>query len=143
MPDHLDPASLAWALTHVRRYGDTDIFPVPFEYEAIAHDWNTLGPVLLGIDLADYKAHSDRRVMVIKPGGGFRAAMQLDPQDHLLYTAAVYEGAELIEKARVPADQRVACSYRIRLTPEGAFFSPDSGWKFIVENLGHLKAFNY
>ena len=55
--------------------------------------------------------------------------MQLDPLDHLLYTAAVYEAAELIEKARVPADQRIACSYRINLTAEGAFFAPENGWK--------------
>jgi len=129
MPDNLQPDSLAWALAHVRRYGDTDIFPLPFEYEAIAHDWGSVSPFLLGVDLTGYKVHPDSRVMVIKPGGGFRAATQLDPLDHLLYTAAVYEGAELIEKARVPADQRIACSYRIRLTPEGAFFPPDNGWK--------------
>src|ERR1035441_90959 len=79
--------------------------------------------------MASYKIPPDSRIMVIKPGGGFRAATQLDPLDHLLYTAAVYEAAELIEKARVPADQRIACSYRIHLTPEGAFFPPESGWK--------------
>jgi hypothetical protein len=138
MPDHLDPASLAWALTHVRRYDDTDIFPIPFEYEAVAHDWSSVSAFLLSVDLADYKTHPDRRVMVIKPGGGYRAAMQLDPLDHLLYTAAVYEGAELIEKARVPVDQRIACSYRIRLTPEGAFFPPDSGWKDFHSRSGEL-----
>ena len=42
--DTIKPESLAWALTHVRRHGDTDIFPVPFEYEAIAHDWNAIEP---------------------------------------------------------------------------------------------------
>ena len=129
MPDNLQPDSLAWALAHVGRYGDTDIFPVPFEYEAIAHDWRSVNPFLLGVDLASYKIHPDSRVMVIKPGGGFRSATQLDPLDHLLYTVQYMEGAELIEKARVPAGQRIACSYRIRLTPEGAFFPPDNGWK--------------
>ena len=129
MPDNLQSDSLAWALAHVKKFGDTDIFPVPFEYEAIAHDWNSVRAFLLGVDLTGYKIHPDSRVMVIKPGGGFRAATQLDPLDHLLYTAAVYEGAELIEKARVPSGQRTACSYRVRLTPEGAFFPPDNGWK--------------
>ena len=129
MPDNLQPASLAWALANVRKYGDTDIFPLPFEYEAISHDWGSVNPFLASVDFSGYKIRPDRRVMVIKPGGGFRAATQLDPLDHLFYTAAVYEGAELIEKARVPADQRTACSYRIRLTPEGAFFPPDNGWR--------------
>ncbi|MFZ0662817.1 MAG: RNA-directed DNA polymerase [Acidobacteriaceae bacterium] len=129
MADNLKPDSLAWALAHVRRFGDTDIFPSLFEYDALAHDWSAVGPSLQSIDLAGYKIRADSRVMVVKPGGGFRAATQLDPIDHLLYTAAVYEAADLIEKARVPADQKIACSYRICITPQGAFFPPDSGWK--------------
>jgi hypothetical protein len=56
MPDNLQPDSLAWALAHVRRYDDTDIFPLPFEYEAIAHDWKSVSSFLLGVDLAGYKA---------------------------------------------------------------------------------------
>jgi hypothetical protein len=129
MPDNLQSESLAWALTHVQRFGDTDIFPVPFEYKAIAHNWDFVGRHLKTLDFASHKIFSDRRVMVIKPGGGFRAAVQLDPLDQLLYTAAVYECAGLIEKARIPAQQRVACSYRVQITAEGAFFAPDSGWK--------------
>ena len=138
MPDNLQPASLAWALAHVRRFGDTDIFPLPFEYECLAHDWKSVGSFLAGVDLTDYKIRPDSPVMVIKPGGGFRAATQLDPLDHLLYTAAIYEAAELIEKARVPADQRIACSYRVRLTPEGAFFPPDNGWEGFSLPMGEL-----
>ncbi len=34
----LQPASLDRALEHVTRRGDTDIFPLPFEYSAITHD---------------------------------------------------------------------------------------------------------
>ena len=81
------------------------------------------------MDLEGYKVHPDNRVMVIKPGGGFRAATQLDPLDHLLYTAAIYEAADPIERAGIPVSQRIACSYRINLTPQGVFFSPDNGWK--------------
>jgi hypothetical protein len=50
-PDFVASASLSWALTHVRRFDDTDIFPVPFEYHDIAHDWNSLGTQLAGCDL--------------------------------------------------------------------------------------------
>jgi hypothetical protein len=46
----------------------------------------------------------------------------------LLYTAAVYECAELVEKNRIPPDQKVACSYRVKLSPKGEFFAPDNGW---------------
>jgi hypothetical protein len=128
MPDLFQSESLSWALTHVQRFGDTDIFPIPFEYEAIAHNWNSIGPYLQTIDFGKHNIFADRRVMVVKPGGGFRAAMQLDPRDQLLYTAAVYESAELVEKARIPVDQKVACSYRVQLAADGAFFPPDNGW---------------
>jgi hypothetical protein len=128
MPDLFQPESLSWALTHVQRLGDTDIFPIPFEYDAIAHNWSSIGPYRQAIDFGNHKIFADRRVMMSKPGGGFRAAMQLDPRDQLLYTAAVYESAELVEKARIPTDQMVACSYRVQLAADGAFFPPDNGW---------------
>ena len=35
----LQQDSLDWALAHVLRFGDTDVFPVPFEYDAIEYDW--------------------------------------------------------------------------------------------------------
>ena len=37
----LHERSLDWALAHALRYGDTDVFPLPFEYEAIKHDWSS------------------------------------------------------------------------------------------------------
>ncbi len=37
MADQLRPDSIEWAIAHIRRHGDTDLLPVPFEYEAIEH----------------------------------------------------------------------------------------------------------
>lgn len=126
--DHLSSEALEWAKTHVLKFGDTDIFPVPFEYEALAHGWLSLRPLLERLDLGSYQVRPDRRVLVVKPGGGFRAVTQLDPIDHLIYTAAVYECAKKIEEARIPAEENVACSYRIDPTPQGSFFKCGSGW---------------
>ncbi len=36
----VDTASLDWALTHVTARGDTDIFPLPFEFSAIKANWD-------------------------------------------------------------------------------------------------------
>ena len=33
--DVVSSAAVDWALTHVKRFGDTDIFPVPFEFGAV------------------------------------------------------------------------------------------------------------
>lgn len=126
--DVLTPAALDWALTHVKKFGDTDIFPVPFEFDAIAHAWTVLRGELAARDLASPRLRAARRSLVPKPGGGFRAAIQFDPLDTLTYTALVYEMAEALEQSRIPAQQRIACSYRIQLDANGSFFASSNGW---------------
>src|SRR5271170_437071 len=113
--DQLNPASLDWALTHILRFGDTDIFPVPFEFEAISHSWLSIRPALERLDLCEYVPSVGQRILVPKPGGGFRVTVQLDPIDSILYTALAFEAAESIEQSRVDRSQQVACSYRINL----------------------------
>jgi hypothetical protein len=126
--DTLSPAALDWALTHINRFGDTDILPVPFEFEAIAHAWTVLRTSLAACDLGALKLRPPRRYLVPKPGGGFRVAVQLDPLDALSYTALVYEMAPALEQSRMPSAERIACSYRIQLDPNGSFFPPSNGW---------------
>jgi hypothetical protein len=126
--DALSPAALDWALTHVGKFGDTDILPVSFEFKAIAHAWNWLRDELASRDLADAGKRPARRFLVPKPGGGFRVAVQLDPLDMITYTAAVYEMAPVLEQNRIPAEQQIACSYRIELGAKGSFFPPSNGW---------------
>lgn len=141
--DQLNPASLDWALAHIRRYGDTDIFPVPFEFDAIAHCWLSVRQELEKIDLANYMPGTGRRILVPKPGGGFRVAVQLDPLDSIIYVALIYEAAELIEQNRVAAALRVACSFRVQLDPKGSFFPPTSGWPDFHQRSGELASGQY
>lgn len=128
MKDHVSQASLDWALAHIKRFGDGDLLPVPVEYEAIAQSWGWLRDQLAALDLSEYSIGALQRFWVPKSGGGFRVATQLDPVDTLLYTAMVYEIAQLIEASRVPIDRRIACSYRIALDGKGTFFREDNGW---------------
>jgi hypothetical protein len=127
-PDNLTQEALNWALTHCERYGDTDIFPQPFEFEAIRANWQEVVGHLLQRDLGKYTSSAAQRMLVPKPGFGFRVALQLDPLDTLVYTALAYECAETLESHRIPANAGVACSYRINLTPEGSFFADSDGW---------------
>lgn len=126
--DHLQHESIDWAVTHIRRYGDTDIFPVPFEYEAIKHSWLNLKDAITKIDIAAYEARPFRRMLVPKQGGGFRVAMQLDPLDTIIYTALAYEAAGYVEAFRLPLDCKVACSYRVEVGPKGELFRKNNGW---------------
>ncbi|NOQ21356.1 MAG: hypothetical protein GQ565_01725 [Candidatus Aegiribacteria sp.] len=126
--DHLRNESIEWAVTHIRRYGDTDIFPVPFEYEAIKHSWINLKDAITKIDIAEYEGRPFRRMLVPKQGGGFRVAIQLDPIDTIVYTALAYEAAEYVESFRLPLDSKVACSYRVEVGPKGELFRKNNGW---------------
>lgn len=125
--DCVSSEALDWALTHIEKFGDTDIFPVDFEFRAMRHCWTWLRGEMEKLDLDKHSPRAYRRMVVPKPGGGFRAAVQLDPLDALVYTALIYEEAERIEKYRVPASRRVACSFRVGLDPHGGFFAPGDG----------------
>lgn len=127
--DQMGLPSLEWALSHILRFGDTDIFPIPFEYQAIKHCWNIVADKLIDRDLTDYQCRASYRMLVPKPSRGYRVAVQLDPIDALVYTSSVYEVAELIERQRVPIERKVACSYRINIDSKGLLFrNPSECW---------------
>lgn len=126
--EQLQEDSLNWAITHIKRFGDTDIFPVPFEYQAIHNQWDLLKDYLLRIDLATHETRAFNRYLVPKPQGGYRVAIQLDPIDTILYTAAIYEVADEIENYRISFDQKVSCSYRVQKDASGQLFKPNTGW---------------
>jgi hypothetical protein len=126
--DQLKPESLKWALTHILRFGDTDLLPVPFEYRAIAQNWDDVQAELSRTDLSNYEPRTSLRFLVPKPQGGYRVAIQLDPIDTLLYTALVYEAAELIEQHRIPQERKVACAYRVEIDAKGQLFKTKNGW---------------
>src|SRR5712691_11794845 len=109
--DKISHSSLDWASTHIERYGDTDVLPVPFEFEAIRHCWTKMRAYLDNLDLEAYPTRASRQFLFPKAISSFRVAKQLDPVDALVYTAMRHESSHLIEEFRVPKD--VACSYRI------------------------------
>lgn len=128
MADQLRPESIEWAITHIRRHGDTDLLPVPFEYEAIRHAWPRIKAHVEGIDLATYETRAPRRYLVPKQTFGFRVAVQLDPIDTLVYTALAYECAQAVENFRIPKERQVACSYRFAANDRGDMFEKSNGW---------------
>nr|WP_290228040.1 reverse transcriptase domain-containing protein [Trichocoleus desertorum] len=136
--DQLKVESLDWAIAHIRKFGDTDIFPVPFEYEAIQISWNGIRNELTHINIKEYEGRPFQRILIPKPQGGFRVAIQLDPIDALLYTALVYEAAQLIEQSRAPKESKIACSYRVEIDSSGQLFRKDSGWNDFHERSASL-----
>jgi hypothetical protein len=79
--DALSSQSIEWALAHILRYGDTDIFPASFEFAAVHHSWTWLKEHLLNLDLDTYGPSPPTRLLVPKPTGDFRVSSRLDPID--------------------------------------------------------------
>ncbi len=118
----LRKASLEWALAHVQAYGDTDVLPVPFEFAAIAHDWDSVRNFLQEHDPLAWIVRPSRSLLAPKMKYAFRSVTQLDPLDFLIFAALVREIADDIEAQRVRADKKVVFSYRVAVGAGGQLF---------------------
>lgn len=137
--------SLDWALKHIESFGDTDIFPLPFEFKAIKYCWDEdIVPWLKSEDVLQWKTRTFRRCLTPKHRYGFRISTQLDPIDVILYTALVAEIGEDIEKARLPRQENIAFSYRFQPSDEGRMWDPKYSWgKFQEHCLNLVNAKRY
>jgi hypothetical protein len=120
---------LSWSLAHHERFGDTDIFPTPYEYEAIRHQWSWLLPQLLEQELSEWRTGPFRRALTPKSRFGFRTATQLDPLDSIVFAGLVYDIAKDLESYRLDATGKVAFSHRVRRDRDGGQLY-DPRWNF-------------
>lgn len=140
----LQESSLEWALKHVEEYGDTGIFPVPFEYKAIRYIWDkptrelpeggTLKKYLSKQNTLKWEVRDYRKTLTPKSQFGFRSSTQLDPLDTLTYLALVYEIGQDIESSRVPVEDKRVFSSRFKPNSEGRMFDPDINYKKFLEH---------
>lgn len=129
----LQERSLNWSLNHALNIGDTDVFPAPFEYEAIQHDWDSVRSELAGRNVLDWPTRPARTLLSPKAKYGFRVITQLDPIDFLIYSSLIYEIAEDLEARRVPIANEVVFSYRVSRNQDGQLFTPDIGYRGFLE----------
>jgi hypothetical protein len=124
----LKESSLDWALEHVKRFNDTDVLPLPFEYLAIDHVWSDIKSYLGAQDILNWKVRAHRTLLAPKSRYAFRVVTQLDPLDFLVFAALIREIAKDIESNRVPASQNIVFSYRLLPAPDGQLFDPSIGY---------------
>lgn len=125
MPLTLTDAGLDWALEHALAWGDTDIFPEVFEFQALKENWNEIKASIQGTDILEWKVRPYRRCLVPKHRFGFRISTQLDPIDFLVFTALIREVGEKLEAARIPVVDAIVHSYRFAPESDGRMFSED------------------
>ena len=127
---HISPDALDFALaTVLADSGDTDVLPQAHEYEALRDHWHPVRDFLGSKDVRQWQARPLRRCLAPKGDSGFRLVTQLDPLDHLIYTAAVFEVGGSLEAKRDSPENRRVFSWR---------FSPDEeNYRFFDQDTGH------
>lgn len=111
--DTLRTESLSWAITHLLRFGDTDVLPIPFEFRAIRAYQSEVVAQLSSINLDAHRTRAYVRVLTPKYPTGFRIISQLDPIDTLILTAIAYEASGPVEAFRASPELKIACSHRL------------------------------
>ena len=124
----LSVASYDWALNHLLREHDTDLFPLPFEIGTIQALWATLRDDFEKLDLTNYTWRGGRRFIVPKNLLAFRAATQLDPIDSLVMTALIYEHGASLEASRIPNSEKRIFSYRLAPSLDGKLYANNAAW---------------
>ena len=119
------------AVSNAALWGDTDIFPFPFDNHIMHDKPEQVVDILVAmassfdttIDLQPIQKHS-----TLAPVGytGFRWATQIDPLWNVYLLGVVLSIASEIEAARIPQEQEIVFSYRYDATTEG-IFAP-GGW---------------
>lgn len=130
--------SLEFAKAHISKYYDSDFFVIPFEFQAIWSQWNSVKDHLLSHELKDLEIQPPLSFAAPKHNYGFRIVHQLDPLNALVYTALAKQVATVIEANRIPISEKVACSFRIEVDDSGNFFASGNGYENFQEKSSDL-----
>lgn len=132
----LSEKSLEWALTHLQRENDTDLFPEPIEIEIINQCKTEIVSILKNVDLGTYVWKPFRRFLIPKGELSYRMITQFNPLDSVVLSAIIYEYGGLIEAKRVPISEEKVFSYRFAPEDDGTLYSREDSWKdFWTTNL--------
>lgn len=126
----LERSKLNWALKHLLKESDTDLFPRPFEIEVLSKKWDQIAQELEKIDISSHQWRSPRVALVPKDGISFRRAVQFDPIDAVLFTAVIRTIGKKIEQRRVPESEETVRRHRAsstRLPTPGSGSGPGRG----------------
>src|SRR5258708_17382967 len=124
----LKPASYEWSITHLLKESDTDLFPRPFELDAIVSYPEDVVRAIQPTDIASYPWFDTRSTIVPKGELSFRYATQLDPWDSLILTAFIREYGDAIERMRIPYRDEIVYSYRFEPMSNGEMYRRDADW---------------
>ena len=120
--------SIEFARKHIIKYTDSDFFPKSPIFETLWKVWPQIKSYLLNTEISEFETRIPKIFAAPKSKGGYRIVHRLEPMNAIVYTALAYMIADKIEAARMPKEQKIACSYRISLSPNGDFFGNEKGY---------------
>ncbi len=122
----LNESSYRWAIKHLFKESDTDLFPRPYELTIINDLEDEFVTELIKVDLGDYKWHVARRFLVPKDDIAYRNATQLHPTDSIMLAAIIFQFGQLIENKRASSD--IVFSYRYDPLTDGTLYKNKNAW---------------
>ncbi len=131
---NLEEQSIEWAINHIKKQKDTDLFPKLKEYEVLFKDEQSLIKKLAEIDIGQYTWQQYRRFIIPKDEYSYRVAIQLDPIDNLLFVALTYQFGQKIEEKRVPVSENRVFNYRFKPNADGELYDKKDAWKKFWSN---------
>lgn len=123
----LSPDAVQWAIKHVAKHGDTDIFVHPFELRFFRDMADEISDYLSRVPISEFRPLGALESLVPKSRYGFRVAHQLYPLDTIILTAATLEVGNDFEKAR--CSRGVSYSYRFDPNEEFDLFSDNCRYR--------------
>lgn len=120
----LKEKSIRWAINHLLRESDTDLYPKPIEIDIIAEMKEDVVSACLKIDISNYKWNTHRRFLIPKDEISYRLATQLNPIDNIVLLSLIHEYGQNIEKRRI----NNAISYRFSPNEDGSLYSTNNSW---------------
>lgn len=130
----LSEDSIAWAISHLYKESDNDLFPRQYELDIIEELKPHVISICKNIDIGNYKWNAARRFIIPKDDLSFRNATQLDIVDSILLGAIIYEFGSNIESKRIPSSQKTVFSYRFLPEQNGTLYGNKKAWESFWES---------
>lgn len=125
----LHQESIQWALEHLKKENDTDLFPRPIEIDIMYAKKDILTSYLKNVDIGQYVWNPYRRFIIPKGELSYRIITQLNPIDSVFISAIIYEYGKLIENKRIPKSKSQVFSYRFSPDINGNLYANQHSWK--------------
>lgn len=134
MPTRLNASSIARAIDHLVKFGDTDVFPHLIEIVFVNERKTEVIAEISALDLETFNPVQAIETIAPKSRYGFRTVHQLPLLEALLFTAAVIEIGADLEAIKRPIGEDGPFAYRFSHDGDGSLFVREHTFRDWLQN---------